>query len=105
MIPHFVHTMRGPNVGTGVSSGHRSTLRMARWWHCQHDTASDRTPLSRMLPSVIGSIGSLERERAIGAFQERKTPSPGRLLDPWEDGVTAGPGAPGGANTDPAQSS
>jgi hypothetical protein len=38
---------------------------IARWWHCQHDTASDPTPLSRMLPSVMGSIGSLKRERAI----------------------------------------
>jgi hypothetical protein len=33
----------------------------ARWWHCQHDTASERTPFSRMLPRVIGSIGSLKR--------------------------------------------
>jgi hypothetical protein len=34
---------------------------MARWWQIQHDTSSDRTPLERMLPSVIGSIGSLKR--------------------------------------------
>jgi hypothetical protein len=26
----------------------------ARWWHCQHDTSSARTPLARMLPRVIG---------------------------------------------------
>ena len=25
-----------------------------RWWHSQHDTSSDRTPLSHMLPRVIG---------------------------------------------------
>jgi hypothetical protein len=31
---------------------------IARWWHCHQDTSSDRTPLARMLPSVIGSIGS-----------------------------------------------
>jgi hypothetical protein len=36
--------IRGPNVGTGTSSGHGAALRIARWWHCQHDTSSDRTP-------------------------------------------------------------
>jgi hypothetical protein len=61
IMPHLVHTMRGPNMGTGTLSGHRPAHRMARWWHCQHDTSSDRTPLARMLPSVIGSIGSLKR--------------------------------------------
>jgi hypothetical protein len=38
---------------------------IARWWHCQHDTSSDRTPFARMLPSVIGSIGSLVRLAAM----------------------------------------
>jgi hypothetical protein len=57
MIPHLVHTMRGLNVGTGTWSGHASTFKTARWWHCQQDTKSERTPLARMLPSVIGSIG------------------------------------------------
>jgi hypothetical protein len=28
-IPHRVHTMRGPNVGTGTSSGRRSALHIA----------------------------------------------------------------------------
>src|ERR1700691_5217857 len=28
---------------------------IARWWHCQHDTSSDRKPFARMLPRVIGS--------------------------------------------------
>jgi hypothetical protein len=27
-------------------------------WHCQHDTSSDRTPLARMLPRVIGGPAS-----------------------------------------------
>jgi hypothetical protein len=45
----------------GTSSGHRSALMIARWWHIQQHTSSDRTPLARMLPSVIGSIGSLMR--------------------------------------------
>jgi hypothetical protein len=34
------------------------------WWHLWHDTASDRTPLARMLPSVIGSVGSSNRHAA-----------------------------------------
>jgi hypothetical protein len=66
MMPQFVHTMRGPNVGTGTWSGQRSALRIVLWWHCQHVTSSDRTPLARMLPSVIGSIGSLVCLTAIG---------------------------------------
>jgi hypothetical protein len=48
MIPHRVHTMRGPNVGTGTSSAQVSALRMARWWHCQQDTSSERTPFARV---------------------------------------------------------
>jgi hypothetical protein len=53
-IPHFVQTIRGPNTGTGTSSDHGSALKIALWWHCQHDTSSDRTLFARMLPSVIG---------------------------------------------------
>jgi hypothetical protein len=60
-IPQFVHTIRGPKVGTGTSSDHRSALMIARWWHTQQHTSSDRTPFARMLPSVLGSIGSLMR--------------------------------------------
>ena len=55
MIPQRVHTMLGPNAGTGVLSGHGSALKIARCWQVQHDTSSDRTPFARMLPSVIGS--------------------------------------------------
>jgi hypothetical protein len=66
MIPQRVHTMRGPNVGNGTSSDHVSAFKIARWWHCQHDTSSDRTPLAHMLPRVIGSIGSLTRLATIG---------------------------------------
>jgi hypothetical protein len=40
MIPHRVHTIRGPNVRTGTSSDHGPALRIARWWHCQHDKSS-----------------------------------------------------------------
>jgi hypothetical protein len=39
--------------------------KIARWWHNQQHTSSERTPLARMLPSVIGSIGSLMRLAAI----------------------------------------
>jgi hypothetical protein len=45
--------MSGPNVGTATSS----RQRVGR----QHDTSSDRTPGSRILPSVIGSIGWSKR--------------------------------------------
>jgi hypothetical protein len=65
MIPQFVHTIRGPNDGTGTSSDHGSALRIVLWWHTQQHTSSDRTPLARMLPSVIGSNGSLKRLAAI----------------------------------------
>jgi hypothetical protein len=53
MMPHFVHTIRRPNVGTGTWSGQASTFKMAWWWHCQQDTARERTPFSRVLPRVI----------------------------------------------------
>jgi hypothetical protein len=64
MIPQFVHTIRSPNVGTGTLSGHGSALRIVLWWHTPQQTSSERTPLARMLPSVIGSIGSLKRVAA-----------------------------------------
>ena len=58
--PHRVHTMRGPNVGTGTSSDHGSALRIARRWHCQHDTSSDRTPFGAAAADVtaMGLSGS-----------------------------------------------
>jgi hypothetical protein len=51
--PHFVHTIRDPNDGTGTSSGQREASST--------DTTSERTPFARTLPSVIGSEGSLKR--------------------------------------------
>jgi hypothetical protein len=45
--------------------------KIARWWHCQHDTSSDLTPLARMLPRVIGSL-AVDRGRVL---------IPGRI--PW----------------------
>ena len=52
MMPQRVHTIRGPKRGTGTSSGHGSTLSTAAWWQSMHDTASERTPRLRMLPTV-----------------------------------------------------
>jgi hypothetical protein len=82
MIRQLVHTMRGPNVGTGTSSAQLSALRMARWWHCQQDTASERTPFARTLPRVIGSIDSLKRamQRILGACYPRRYPE--RFFNP-----------------------
>jgi hypothetical protein len=70
MIPQRVHTMRGPNVGTGTRSGHGSALRIARWWHSEQHTSSDRTPLARMLPRVVGGPASRH-----GRFQRKLPPT------------------------------
>ena len=45
--------------------GPRSADMIARWWQFQRHTSSDRTPLARMLPRVMGSIGSFMRPAAI----------------------------------------
>jgi hypothetical protein len=55
--------MRAPNDGTGTQSGHGSAIKIARWWHSQHDTSSHRTPLARML---FGLGLSRERESQVG---------------------------------------
>jgi hypothetical protein len=55
MAPHFEHSIRDPNSGTGISSGQGSALKIAAWWHFGQVTASERAPFARMLPSVIGS--------------------------------------------------
>lgn len=72
-IPQTVQTMRGRNARTSTASLQRSAGRTARWWHSSHVTASDRTPSSRMLPSVIGGPGW------EGIGPHRRSPSrPGR---------------------------
>jgi hypothetical protein len=63
-MPQPVHTMRGPKLGTGTSSGHGSTASTAPRWQSQQLTASERAPCARQLPSVIGSWGA--RDRGIG---------------------------------------
>jgi hypothetical protein len=66
MVPHFVQIIFGRNDGTVRSAGRWSTFMIISCRHWWHWIASDRTPLARMLPRSIGSIGSLKRERAIG---------------------------------------
>jgi hypothetical protein len=57
-LPHRLQRMRGPNHGTGTSSGQASTLSFVLCSQCWQVTHSPRTPFRRMLPSVIGWIGS-----------------------------------------------
>ncbi len=60
-LPHRVHRMRRPNDGTGTSSGQASTLTSVLLPQARQVAKSKRTPRLRMLPSVIGPIGSSER--------------------------------------------
>jgi hypothetical protein len=69
-MPQRVHTIRGPNVGTGTSSGHGSALMIARWWHCQQDTSSERADAVRPhvaeghgLDRIVGPRGGHVRKR------------------------------------------
>jgi hypothetical protein len=74
-MPQPMHTMRGPKVGTATSPGQRSALSTAWWWQFQQDTKSDRTPSSRMLPSVIGSIGWSKQEAIWAMLAGAKRPA------------------------------
>jgi hypothetical protein len=69
-LPHWLHRMRGPNEGTGTSSGHASTFTARSWPQWRQVTSSPRTPFWRMLPRVIGRIGSSKRG-IVGAFYPR----------------------------------
>jgi hypothetical protein len=82
MIPQPVHTIRGPKAGTATSSGQRSALSNAWWWQFQHDTSSDRTPSSRMLPSVIGSIGWSKRATSVAEQRVEHRAAVGRQHEP-----------------------
>jgi hypothetical protein len=57
-LPHFVHRIHGPKDGTGISSGQLSTLTSVWYPQALQVTSSPRTLFWRMLPSVIGRIGS-----------------------------------------------
>ena len=52
-----MHAIRGPNAGTGTSSGHSAAIMIASWWHCQQEAEL----FTHMLPDVMSRIGSLER--------------------------------------------
>jgi hypothetical protein len=71
MIPQRVHTMRGPNNGTGVSSGQGSALRIVRWWwQSQHDTSSasnTATPSGPQTAASPSSVNDLARSLAAAA--------------------------------------
>ena len=60
-LPHRVHRMCRVNDGTGTSSGQASTLTSVLLPQARQVAKSERTPRLRMLPSVIGPIGSSER--------------------------------------------
>jgi hypothetical protein len=77
IVPHFVHTIRGLKDGTVRSPGRWSTFTITSCRHWWHWTASDRTPFSRMLESVIGSTGPLKRDRAITTAPRAPAASPG----------------------------
>jgi hypothetical protein len=57
-LPQRLQRMRGPNEGTVASSGQSSILAARSWPQCWQVTNKPRTPCRRMLPSVIGRIGS-----------------------------------------------
>jgi hypothetical protein len=57
-LPHRVHRMCRPNDATDISSGQRSTLTSVWYPQALQVTSSPRTPFRRMLPRVIGWIGS-----------------------------------------------
>jgi len=56
-----VHRPCRPNDDTGTSSGQASTLTAVLLPQARQVAKSERTPRLRMLPSVIGRIGSSER--------------------------------------------
>jgi hypothetical protein len=61
-LPHRVHRMCRVNDDTGTSSGEASTLTAVLLPQARQVAKSERTPRLRMLPSVIGRIGSSERQ-------------------------------------------
>jgi hypothetical protein len=46
----FTMDRNNPRVGAGGDQA--TALKIARWWHCHHDTASECTPFSRMFCGV-----------------------------------------------------
>jgi hypothetical protein len=61
MIPHRLHTIRGPNTGTGTSSDHGSALKIARWWHCQQHTSERPHAVRAHIAELPGSPADFEK--------------------------------------------
>ena len=51
----------------GLTGKQLAALKIALWWHTQHDTSSDRTPLARMVAKgkSIRLLGSWSRADAV----------------------------------------
>ena len=75
-LPHRVHRMCRVNDGTGTSSGQASTLTSVLLPQARQVAKSERTPRLRMLPSVIGRIGSSERGIGGHSIPGRDVPEP-----------------------------
>jgi hypothetical protein len=54
-ISDLIEGVKHAGINALSSSSLTTALKIARWWHFQHNTSSDRAPLARMLPRVIGS--------------------------------------------------
>ncbi len=73
-LPHRVHRMCRPNDGTGTSSGQASTLTSVLLPQARQVAKSERTPRLRMLPNVIGLVGSSERGIGGHSIPDRDAP-------------------------------
>src|SRR5712664_3602835 len=97
-LPHLVQRIRGPNDGTGTSSGQASMLTAVSWRQCRQVTNSPRTPFWRMLPSVMGRNRALPQP--IGHSRIPSPPLIGRGVGPWvrpaHPGTARWPGRAGG---------
>ena len=60
--------MRGPKDGTVASSGHSFIVTARSWPQCWQVTNEPRMPCQRMLPSVIGRIGSSSQTAPKAAY-------------------------------------
>jgi hypothetical protein len=67
-LPQQLQGMRGPKDGTVASSGHSFILTARSWPQCWQVTNEPRTPCQRMLPSVIGRIGSSSQTAPKAAY-------------------------------------
>jgi hypothetical protein len=75
-LPHRVHRMCRVNDGTGTSFGQASTLTSVLLPQVRQVAKSERTPRLRMLPSVIGLVGSSDRGIGGHSIPDRDRPEP-----------------------------